>query len=152
RLALDARRISLCELARIHLQPSDSGILRAVLLPPAIAYGLWLFANAAALLGGLAALFVLFPGFSQKCVGIVYLLLLPLALGNLDVGQSNPLVVGQLMFAIAAVRVERWNIAALCVAIPTFFKIYPLAVGMLICVIAPRRFVWRLLVALLFLA
>ena len=61
-------------------------------------------------------------------------------------------MVGLLMFAIAAVRVERWNIAALCVAIPTFFKIYPLAVGMLICVIAPRRFVWRLVVALLLLA
>jgi hypothetical protein len=56
------------------------------------------------------------------------------------------------MFAIAAVRVKRWNIAALCVAIPTFLKIYPLAVGMLICVIAPRRFVWRLLLALLLLA
>jgi hypothetical protein len=82
------------------------------------------FANAAALLGGLAALFNtnLFPGFSQKGVGIVYLLLLPLGLGNLDVGQANPLVVGMLMFAIAAVRVKRWNIAALCVAIPTFLK------------------------------
>jgi len=123
-------------------------------LPPALAYSLWLFANAAALLGGLAALFNtnLFPGFSQKCVGIVYLLLLPLGLGNLDVGQANPLVVGLLMFAIAAVRVKRWNIAALCIAIPTLLKIYPLAVGMLICVIAPRRFVWRLLLALLLLA
>jgi uncharacterized membrane protein (Fun14 family) len=56
------------------------------------------------------------------------------------------------MFAIAAVRVKRWNIAALCIAIPTFFKIYPLAIGMLICVIAPRRFVWRLLLALALLA
>ena len=83
---------------------------------------------------------------------MVYLLLLPLALGNLDVGQSNPLAIGLLMLAIAAVRSNRWNVAALCVAIPTFFKIYPLAVGMLICVIAPRRFVWRLLLALLLLA
>jgi hypothetical protein len=121
-------------------------------LPPAIAYSLWLLANAAALLGGLTALLILFPGLSQKCVGIIYLLLLPLALGNLDVGQSNPLVVGLLMFAIAAARVERWNIAAICVAIPTFFKIYPLAMGMLICVIAPRRFGWRLLVAILLFA
>jgi hypothetical protein len=122
-------------------------------LPPALAYALWLFANAAALLGGLAALFNtnLFPGFSHKCVGVAYLLLLPLGLGNLDVGQANPLVVGLLMFAIAAVRVKRWNVAAFCVAIPTFLKIYPLAVGMLICVIAPRRFVWRLLFSLLLL-
>jgi Glycosyltransferase family 87 len=121
-------------------------------LPPPIAYSLWLLANAAALLGGLTALLILFPRFSQKFAGIVYLLLLPLALGNLDVGQSNPLVVGLLMFAIAAVHGKRWNIAALCVAIPTYFKIYPLAVGMLICVITPRRFGWRLLIALLLFA
>lgn len=123
-------------------------------LPPRLAYGLWLAANAGTFLGGLEALFKtnLLPGFSQKGVGIVYLLLLPLALGNLDVGQANPLVVGLLMFATAAVRVERWNIAALCVALPAFIKIYPLAVGMLICVVAPRRFGWRLLLALLLLA
>src|SRR5580704_1837576 len=38
-------------------------------LPPALAYSLWLFANAAALLGGLAALLKanLFPTFSKKC-------------------------------------------------------------------------------------
>jgi hypothetical protein len=120
-------------------------------LPPALAYSLWLLVNTAALLWGVAALFKtgLFPSFRQKSVGIVYLLLLPLALGNLAVGQANPLVIGLLMGAIAAVRVKRWNIAALCVAIPTFFKIYPLAVGMLICFIAPRRFMWRLLLALL---
>jgi Glycosyltransferase family 87 len=123
-------------------------------LPSRLAYSFWLVANAGVFLGGLAALFKtnFFPGFSQKYVGIAYLLLLPLALGNLDVGQANPLVAGCLMLAIAAVRVERWNIAALCVAIPILFKIYPLAVGMLICVIAPRRFAWRLLVALLLLA
>ena len=123
-------------------------------LPPVIAYSLWLLANAAALLGGLAALLKanLFPGLNKKCFAIVCLLILPLGLGNLDVGQSNPLVLGLLMLAIAAVRVNRWNIAALCVAIPTFFKIYPLAVGMLICVVAPRRFAWRLLLALLLLA
>jgi hypothetical protein len=123
-------------------------------LPPALAYSLWLLVNAAALLGGIAALFKtnLFPRFNQKCIGIVYLLLLPLGLGNFDVGQANPLVIGLLMFAIAGVRIKCWNTAALCVAIPTFFKIYPLVVGMLICIIAPRRFVWRLLLALLLLA
>jgi len=123
-------------------------------LPPALGYSLWLLVSVAALLGGVTALFNtnLFPNFNRKCIGIVYLLLLPLGLGNLAVGQANPLIIGLLMFAIAAVRVKRWNIAALCVAIPTFFKIYPLAVGMLICVIAPRRFVWRLVLALVLLA
>jgi len=120
----------------------------------AVAYGLWLLINAGALLGGLTILFNanLFPAFNEKCIGIAYLLLLPLGLGNLAVGQANPLVIGLLMFAVAAVRVQRWNIAALCVAIATFLKIYPLAVGMLVCVVAPRRFTWRLLLALLLLA
>jgi hypothetical protein len=119
-------------------------------LPPGVAYIIWLLLNAAALLGGLAALLktILFPVINQAYSGIIYLLLLPLALGNLDVGQANALVIGLLMFAVAAVRVERWNTAVLCVAIPTFFKIYPLAAGMLICTIAPRRFGWRLLIAL----
>jgi hypothetical protein len=54
-----------------------------------------------------------------------------------------------LLAAIAAVYVERWNSAALCVAIATCFKIYPIAVGLLICVIAPRRFIGRMLIALL---
>ncbi|HEY1478355.1 MAG TPA: glycosyltransferase family 87 protein [Chthoniobacterales bacterium] len=123
-------------------------------LPPAFAYALWLLVNAGALLGGLSALFKtnLFPDLDQKCLAMVCLLILPLGLGNLDVGQANPLVVGLLMCAIAAVRVNRWSIAALCIAIPTFFKIYPLAIGMLICAIAPRRFGWRLLLALLLFA
>lgn len=119
-------------------------------LPPGVAYILWLLLNAAALLAGLAALLktILFPVISGAYSGIIYLLLLPFTLGNLYVGQANALVVGLLMLAVAAVRVERWNIAALCVAIPTFFKIYPLAVGMLICTVAPRRFAWRLLITL----
>ena len=119
-------------------------------LPPAIAYTLWLLLSTTALLGGLTALLrtTLFPVISSAYSGIIYLLLLPVSMGNLDVGQANALIIGLLMFAVAAVRVERWNIAAFCVAIPTFFKIYPLAVGLLLCTIAPRRFAWRLLIAL----
>ena len=119
-------------------------------LPRGVAYTLWLLLSAGALLGGLAALLktTFFPVISRAYSGIIYLLLLPITLGNLDVGQANALVIGLLMFAVAAVRIERWNMAALCVAIPTYFKIYPVAVGMLICAIAPRRFAWRFLIAL----
>lgn len=119
-------------------------------LPPGVAYALWLLLSAGALLGGLTALLktTLFPFISRAHSGIVYLLLLPFTLGNLDVGQANALVIGLLMFAIAAVQTERWNTAALCVVIPTYFKIYPLVAGMLICAIAPRRFTWRLFIAL----
>jgi hypothetical protein len=123
-------------------------------LPLPLAYILWLLLSVAVLLGGLTAILKtgLFSGINQKNSGIVYLLLLPFTLGNLDVGQANPFVIGFLMLAVAAVCDEHWNTAAFCIAIPTFFKIYPLALGLLICVIAPRRFSWRLLIALLVLA
>jgi hypothetical protein len=111
---------------------------------------LWQLLNAVALLGGLATLlWTIFPGAVRRYAGIIYLLIIPFALGNLDIGSSNPLLIGLLMFAVAAVRVQRWGCAALCVAIATSLKIYPLAVGFLICVIAPRQYGWRLFVALL---
>jgi len=121
-------------------------------LPSACGIVLWQLLNAAALLGGLAALLqTIFPTV-RRYAGIVYLLIIPFALGNLDIGHSNPLLIGLLMLAVAAARVQRWGCAALCVAIATSLKIYPLALGLLICVIALRPFGWRLLVALLLVA
>jgi alpha-1,2-mannosyltransferase len=121
-------------------------------LPPSVGIVLWQLLNAAALLGGLVALLqTISPGDVRRHVGIICLLLLPLALGNLDIGHSNPLTIGLLMLAVAAAGVQRWNCAALCVAMATSLKIYPLAIGLLICVVAPRPFGWRLLVALLLL-
>src|SRR5215469_16018798 len=116
-------------------------------LPASVGIALWQLLNVAAALGGLAALLqTISPGDVRKHVGIVCLLLLPSALGNLDIGHSNPLTIGLLMLAVAAVGVQRWNCAALCVAMAASLKIYPLAIGLLICVIAPRPFGWRLLV------
>jgi hypothetical protein len=124
------------------------------ILPPAFSYLLWLLLNVLVFLTGLATLLEsnIVPGLKRESFAPIYLLLLPCALGNLDVGQANPFVIGLIMFAVAAVRRERWSLAAICVSLASFFKIYPFAVGMLICVIAPRRFIWRLLLALLVLA
>jgi uncharacterized membrane protein (Fun14 family) len=124
------------------------------LFPSVISYGLWLLLNVAVFLGGFAALLKsnIVPGLDRRSISLCYLLLLFCAVGNLDVGQANPFVAGLLMFAIAAVSRERWNTAALCIALAAYFKIYPFALGMLICVIAPRRFIGRLLLALLVLA
>ena len=124
------------------------------ILPPKFAYPFWLLLNASVFFCGLATLLRsnIIPGFTRDSFAPVYLLLVPCTLGNLDVGQANPLVAGLLMLAVAAVRCQLWSVAAICIAIASFFKIYPLAVGMLICVVAPRRFIWRLLLALLVLA
>jgi glycosyl transferase family 87 len=123
-------------------------------LPAAIGNIIWRLINAATLLGGFAALLKvnLFTTIRQSQIGIAYLLLVPLVIGNIDISQANPLVAGLIMLAIAATYTERWSWAAFCIAIATLFKIYPLAAGLLICVIAPRSFTWRLFGALIVLA
>ncbi len=119
-------------------------------LPGPFANIVWRLLNAAVLLGGVAALLKteIFSGIKGGASGILYLLLIPLAIGNIDISQANPLVAGMIMLSIAAVYRERWNGAALCVAVATSLKIYPIAVGLLSCVVAPRRFTWRFLIAL----
>lgn len=120
-------------------------------LPPGWGNLCWTWLNAGFFLLGVAAVLAsgIYPGIKSRYWGIVFILIVPLVLGNLDTGQANPTVIGLLLLAIAAVPAERWSLAALCVAIPTYFKIYPLAVGLILFLIAPRRLGWRLLLALL---
>ena len=120
------------------------------LLPPAWGNLCWTWLNAGIFLLGVRALLGtgVYPGIKQAHHGIVYLLLVPLVLGNLDTGQANPTVIGLVLLAVAAVPAESWNVAALSVAAATYLKIYPLAVGLVLFLMAPRRLGWRLLLAL----
>ena len=79
----------------------------------------------------------------------VFLILLPLSIGSINNAQSNPLVIALVMFALIAARASRWVFAALCIAVITYLKIYPLAAGLLLAVLFPKQFSWRLVVALL---
>jgi hypothetical protein len=121
------------------------------LLPPGWGNLYWTWLNAAIFLLGVYALLSsnIYPGIKPRYHGIVYLLLVPLVLGNLDTGQANPTVIGLVLLAVAAAPAERWSVAALCVAAATYLKIYPLAVGLILLLMAPRRLGWRLLLALL---
>ena len=76
--------------------------------------------------------------------GLVFLLILPLTLGNFNNGQINPLIIGLLMIAILAAAKGQWTLSAICVGICTYLKIYPLSVGLLLVLIYPRRLGWRL--------
>jgi hypothetical protein len=78
-------------------------------------------------------------------------LLLPLSIGNLNNGQASPLIIALLLCGCLAVLDERWTLAAACIAIATFFKIYPLAIGLLLAVIEPRKLTWRLILGVLIL-
>ena len=123
------------------------------LLPPGWGNLCWIWLNAAIFLLGVGALLGsgIYQGIKPGYHGIVYLLLVPLVLGNLDTGQANPTVIGLVLLAVAAVPTERWSVAAFCVAAATYLKIYPLAVGLILLLLAPRRLGWRLLLALLIL-
>ena len=121
------------------------------LLPPGWGNLCWTWLNAGIFLIGVCALLGsgIYPGIKPGYHGIAYLLLVPLVLGNLDTGQANPTVIGLLLLAVAAAPAERWSLAALCIAAATYLKIYPLAVGLILFLMAPRRLGWRLLLALL---
>jgi glycosyl transferase family 87 len=82
---------------------------------------------------------------------LVFLLLLPLAIGNFNNGQVNPLIIGLLMISILAAYSGQWTTAALCIGISAYIKIYPLAVGLLLVLLYPRQLGWRLAAVLVLL-
>jgi hypothetical protein len=121
------------------------------LLPPGWGNLCWTWLNTGLFLVGIAAVLRsgIYAGITLRHHGIAYLLVVPLALGNLDTGQANPTVIGLVLLAVAAVPAGGWNLAALCVAAATYLKIYPLAVGLIFLLMAPRQLSWRLLLLLL---
>ena len=128
------------------------------LLPDAAGGVLWRWLGIAAYLGALLwwCRAVLPAALTRDERAWLLLLVLPLSVGNLNNGQSNTLVLGLLLAAVASAasrgdgRAGRWrdDLAAACVALACLFKVYPIAVGLLLVVVHPRRFGWRLPLAL----
>ncbi len=122
------------------------------LLPDRIGGCLWRLLNAGAYLGAFAwccaAVLPGWAGLSRERRAALWLLLVPLSVGSLNNGQSNPLVAALLLAAVAGVARRRWNLAAACVTGACLFKGYPLAVGLLLAAVYPRRFGPRLALAL----
>ena len=118
------------------------------LLPDRIAGNLWRLLSLAAYLGAFAAWLPRERALPGERTAIAWILQLPLSLGDIFNGQANPLVIGLLMLAVLLCRRERWMLAGFCVAVATYFKVYPLAMGLLLAVVHPQRFPWRLALAL----
>ena len=118
------------------------------LLPDRVAGIAWRVLSLAAYVGAFAAWLGKGRAAPGERVALAWVLLLPLSLGDIFNGQANPLVIGLLMLAVLECRRERWMIGALCVAVATYFKVYPLAIGLLLAVVHPRKFPWRLALAL----
>ena len=119
-------------------------------LPQRLGAIIWRLGNAAAFCGAVACWLKvrLHNRIPKSDAWLVFLLLLPLAIGNFNNGQVNPLIIALLMISILAAYSGRWMSAAVCIAISAYLKIYPLAFGLLLVLLYPRQLGWRLAVVL----
>jgi hypothetical protein len=120
------------------------------ILPERIGAVIWRLINAGIYLAALAwwGQAVLLPSLTRRQTALLFLLVVPLSIGSLNNGQSNPLVIGCLLAGAAAAATERWNLAAVAVAVACLFKLYPLAVALLLIAVYPRRFTVRFVLAM----
>lgn len=86
--------------------------------------------------------------FSSRQNAVLWLMILPLSVASLHNGQANTLVIGLLLAGIAGAADRRWTFSAICVALACLFKVYPIAVALLLVVVYPRQFTWRFLAAM----
>lgn len=73
------------------------------------------------------------------------LFVLPLAAGNFHNAQVNPLVLAMMLFGVAAFARDRYWLSAAAIAVATAYKVYPISLGLLLCVIEPRKYTPKLL-------
>jgi hypothetical protein len=119
-------------------------------LPEAWGNSLWKTFNVAFLAAGLAtACRRLFPlRHPGPQTAAVFLLAVPTSLHSMYNGQANCLMAGAVLFGLAAAADGRWNRSAAWLAAATLLKGYPLALGLLLSVLYPRRFPLRYAAAL----
>lgn len=135
--------------------PLVAGLFTACnLLPDGVGNVGWRFINLVSFLAALG--WWLSKGlafdFSPARRGVAFLLAAPLALGSLNNGQVNLLLIALMLASVTASALGRWNIAALCMAAAIMFKIYPVALALLLIMVYPRQLGLRVLVALALLA
>jgi hypothetical protein len=120
------------------------------LLPERLGGVLWRLLNAGVLLAGVGwwARSGVPLALSARHQAALFLLTVPLSLSSLGNGQPNALMIGLLLIAVTGAARGHWWLAAMCVALATALKLYPLAVGLLLVAAYPRRFGLRLAAAL----
>jgi hypothetical protein len=112
-------------------------------LPDAAGGVLWRIINGSIFFAGMIVFVrTVFPRrerLDHRGVAILAWSLLILGLGSLNNSQANSLCAGCLLLGGAAILRRRWNWAAVCLAVPVLFKVYPIAVVMLYFLMRPAR-------------
>lgn len=119
-------------------------------LPPGWDVALWKLLNCLCYAAGLGlwARRVLPATLSRNEIAAIFLLVLPVSLNSMYIGQANVVMLGTILLGLAFVRDQAWNRAAICLALATLIKGYPLALAMILGVQFPRRFMGRFTLAL----
>jgi hypothetical protein len=107
---------------------------------------LWRWLNAVVFLGAMT-LWLSWRG-QRENVAAALLLVIPLAVGGLNNGQCNALLAGLMLVATVAFARGCWTAAAAAMTIAVLFKGYPVALGLLFCLVEPRHFTPRLTLCL----
>ena len=120
-------------------------------LPLSLGALLWRLINAAVFVGAIfwwlrAEILERMP---KSSTWLVFLLILPLSLGNFNNGQINPLTIGLSMIAILGAFYRRWTLSAIFLGVSAYLKIYPLSIGLLLVLVYPRALGWRLALTLI---
>jgi len=102
----------------------------------------WRWLNLAVFLGALAAAlrFGLPDSLSPRRRAAFFLLLIPPSLSSLANGQPNGMMIGSMVLSGIAFARGRYRAAALLAVFPVWLKVYPVAFGMLLGLLQPRRF------------
>lgn len=117
------------------------------LLPPKPAALLWRLACVLAYLAGVRSLVRdLLPPLTAGRRAVVWVSAAVLAIPAVNNGQINLMIVAAALLGAGACARERWWAAAWWLAFAGWFKVYPLAVGLLCVLVAPRQLGWRLAV------
>ncbi|MBY0232557.1 MAG: glycosyltransferase 87 family protein, partial [Gemmataceae bacterium] len=120
------------------------------LLPPRLGQLAWAMAGLAVYFTGLRLFFracVLpsLPGLDERRAWGAFLACgMLVGVQSLANEQANVLIAGLLMHGTAAAARQRWAAAAVCLALP-MFKLYPLALGLALAALHPRRLLVPLL-------
>ena len=139
------------ELDGFRYSPLVAGLLTPLSqLNDRVGGAFWRLLNAAVLLLGIAwwckaALPVTLTRMQKS---LLLILVLPVAIGSLNNGQANPLVIGLVLIALAGVAESRWSLAGICLALACLLKIYPIALCLLLLVLYPRQLAGRFFAAL----